>query len=118
MSKRDEQLFPDPAARVVWAGVCALDEASQHDVLRELGNRLAFPAERGAVNTRQVREARAIAALREAAEILGRSPSVNEYRHLRKTKHPSWPPDGSIRDWLSGGWERSTQASSPRGSPR
>lgn len=104
MSRRDEQLFPDPATRVVWAGACALDEASQHDLLRELGRRLAFPNERAPMNTREVREARAIAALREAAEELGRSPSVNEYRHLRKTAHPEWPPDGSIRDWLSGGW--------------
>jgi hypothetical protein len=101
MSRRDEQLFPDPAARVVWAGICALDEASQHDVLRELCERLAFPNERGPMNTREVRVARAIAALREAAEELGRSPS---YRHLRRTAHPDWPPDGSIRDWLSGGW--------------
>lgn len=104
MSRRDQQLFPEPSSRVVWAAICALDEASQHDLLRELGKRLAFPADRAPVNTRALREARAIAALREAADELGKSPSVNEYRHLRKTAFPQWPPDGSIRDWLCGGW--------------
>jgi hypothetical protein len=103
VSKRDKELFPEPAARVVYAGICALDEASQHDVLRELGKRLAYPKERGPLNTREVRVARAIAAVREAADILGRSPSVNEFRHLRTTSHLSWPPDGSIREWLCPG---------------
>jgi hypothetical protein len=36
--------------------------------------------------------------------VLGKSPSVNEYRYLRKTAFPQWPPDGSIRNWLAGGW--------------
>lgn len=104
MSQRDQQLFREPAARVVWAGICALDEASQHDVLRELGRRLAFPSERGPMNSHGVRVARAVAALREAASELGHSPSVSEFRKLRKTAHPEWPPDGSIRDWFASGW--------------
>jgi hypothetical protein len=89
---------------VVWAGICALEEASQHDVLQELGRRLAFPGERGPMNSHGVRQARAIAALREAAGELGRSPSVSQYRELRRTTHPDWPPDGSIRDWMACGW--------------
>lgn len=103
MNRRDEQLFPDPATRVVWAGIKALDEAAQHDLLEELGARLAFPAEREG-GPRAIKEARAIAALREAASMLGRSPAVSEYRKLRREHDNGWPPDGSVRRWLGGSW--------------
>ncbi|HET7591161.1 MAG TPA: hypothetical protein VFK14_13385 [Solirubrobacterales bacterium] len=33
-------LFKDPAAVPVWAGITALDEATQHEVLKELRVRL------------------------------------------------------------------------------
>lgn len=48
------------------------------------------------------RRARAVAALREAAQLLGHSPSIREYRELRQA-HPEyrWPPDGSVRRWMS-----------------
>jgi hypothetical protein len=38
-------------------------------------------------------------ALREAAEILGRSPSVSDYRPLQAERRElDWPPDGSLTE--------------------
>jgi HNH endonuclease len=88
---------------VVWAGICALSEASQHDVWKELGARLAFPAEREG-GPHAIKVAKAVAALREASNFLGRSPSVSEYRHLKREGDHDWPPDGSVRRWLGGSW--------------
>lgn len=97
---RGEQ-FADPSARAVWAALCALDPASQHDVLAELQERLGAPV----LASSDVRVRRAIAALREAAEILGRSPSVGDYRRLQAERRElDWPPDGSLRKWLGGSW--------------
>lgn len=97
---RGEQ-FADPSARAVWAALCALDPASQHDVLAELQERLGAPV----LASSDVRTRRAIAALREAAEILGRSPSVGDYRRLQAERRElDWPPDGSLRKWLGGSW--------------
>lgn len=79
------QLFRDPSAAVVWAGICALDEASQHDVLEQLRLRLAAPGTRKGEHNQK--RARAIAALRAAASRLGgRSPSVSEYRQMLKSE--------------------------------
>ena len=95
------ELFADPSARAVWAALCALDPASQHDVLAELQERLGAPA----LASSDVRMRRAIAALREAAEMLGRSPSVGDYRRLQAERRElDWPPDGSLRKWLGGSW--------------
>lgn len=97
-------LFGDPSATVVWAGICALDEATQHDVLRELQTRLSvFDTRKGDINQKR---ARAIAALRQAAQLLGgKSPSVNEYqRLLRENPALKWPADGTLRRWMGGGW--------------
>ena len=68
----------------------------------KLGRRLAIPQRD---TPQQSREAKAIAALREVASILGRSPSVREYRRLQQ-QHPAadWPAEASIRRWLGGGW--------------
>lgn len=96
--------FSDPSATVVWAGICALDEALHHEVLDALAERLAVPEERSSAHC--VRVARAVAARRDAAKALdGRSPSVAEYRKLRE-RNPEfgWPLDSSIRGWLGGGW--------------
>lgn len=99
--QRQRQLFSDSTAEVVWAAICALDEGLQHEVLRQLRERLAAADIRE--TPQQQRLARAIAALREAADKQGRSPSVGEYRRLR-VDHPEWPPDGSVRRWLGGSW--------------
>ncbi len=97
-------LFRDPSATVVWAGICALDEASQHDVLKELQMRLAvFDTRKGDLNQKR---ARAIAALRQAAQLLGgKSPSIKDYRRLaRENPALDWPADGTLRRWMGGGW--------------
>lgn len=55
------ELFRDPAAKVVWAEICALDEASQHDVLEALRVRLvALDSRSGEISHKR---ARAVAAL-------------------------------------------------------
>lgn len=88
--------FEDPAAKAVWAAICTLPEGAQHQVAEYLVERLALVEQRG--NAQEVRVARGVAALREAAQILGASPTVGQYRELRE-RHPErrWPPDGSIR---------------------
>lgn len=97
------QLFSDPAAEVVWAGICALEEGAQHQVLAELRQRLGVPSDRTGEPNRKV--ARGVAALRQASEILGRSPSVRAYRRLRAERPElELPPDGSVRSWLGGDW--------------
>jgi hypothetical protein len=62
------ELFADPAASVIWPAVTSLSEAAQHELLRELQLRLAVPRYRD--TPQRVREARAVAALREAFELL------------------------------------------------
>jgi len=92
--------FEDPAAEAVWAAICALSEGAQHEVCKKLIERLALVEQRP--TAQEVRVARAVAALREAADILGHSATVGQYRELRD-KHPEyrWPDDSSIRGWLS-----------------
>jgi hypothetical protein len=94
--------FADPVARAVWAAVLQLDGGQQHLILDELRARLSRlePA-----NSHETRVRHAIGCLRECAEILGRSPSVADYRRLR-AENPSfkWPPDSSLRTWLGGAW--------------
>jgi hypothetical protein len=63
------KLFSDPSAEVIWAGICALDEASQHEVLAELRRRLARAELRDGPT--DVRRADAIRGLRETAELNG-----------------------------------------------
>jgi hypothetical protein len=109
--------FTDPAARVVWPSVLACDKGGQHQILRALRECLAFPDERG--GPQAIREARAIAALAEAAEILEDEAaargepiplaevkvSEREYERLRD-EHPerNWPGSRSAARWLGGSW--------------
>lgn len=95
--------FEEQATEVVWAGICALDEAEQHLVLEALRERLGRSEARESPHA--VKVARAIAGLREVAGILGHSPSVTEYRIIRNERiELDLPPDGSVRRWLGGGW--------------
>ena len=94
--------FDDPGATVVWCAICALDEGLQHEVLEALRLRLAIPE--GRDTPRAVKIAACVGALREAREILGRSPSVEDFRRLRTDRHPEWPSDGTVRNVLGGGW--------------
>ena len=61
------ELFVDPGARAVWAAIIHMEEAIQHQLLAALRDRLSVPEAR--VNPDQARVARAVAALREAAEL-------------------------------------------------
>jgi hypothetical protein len=95
--------FKDQAAEVVWAAICTLEERAQHEVLAALGERLSFPDERATAH--EIRVARGVAALREAAALAGHSPSVPEYRRLRdENPERAWPDDSPIRQWLGGNW--------------
>lgn len=97
------ELFADPTAAVVWAAICALDEGAQHEVLRELRARLDDPTDRATKTARKI--ARGVAALRIAADELGRTPSVMAYRDLRRTRPElRLPADGTVRTWLGGDW--------------
>jgi hypothetical protein len=98
------RVFSDPAAEVVWAGVMALDVALQHEVLRELASTIAVaPSDRLTSVSKKIRSA--VAALHEAHDLLGRSPSVRDYIHLREQlPELDFPPESNIRSWLGGGW--------------
>ena len=96
--------FGDPIGDVVWAAVSALSPGDQQALyarLRDhLGDRLLTTSQASG------RVHRAIEGLRRAAELLGHSPSIKEYRRLRG-EHPDdrLPADSSVRSALgSGTW--------------
>lgn len=96
-------LFKDPAAVPVCAGITALDEAAQHEVLRELRVHLvAHDTRAGDISKKR---ARSIAALHHAARLLqGKSPTISEYRRLlRENPGFGWPTDGVVRRALGAG---------------
>ena len=96
------EIFTSPAAKAVWAAILALPHGEQHLVLSELRARLACVE---GVDSHETRVRFAIACLRDAAGILGRSPSVADYRELRALRpERRWPADGSLRTWLGGSW--------------
>jgi hypothetical protein len=101
--------FTDPTADIVWAAIQTLDEAAKHEVLAHLRDHLAVPDARQ--TDRQVQVAKAVAALREAAEILaarGDSDGLTSYRYeeLRREldRKGDWPPESSIRRYVAGTW--------------
>lgn len=95
--------FADPAAAAVFEAIKTLEPAAQHDLLDLLRTRLATAGFTGTTGP-LVRIDRAVAALREAAEILGCSPSVAEFERLRE-KHPEfgWPPEATLRRTIGNG---------------
>ncbi len=96
------ETFSDAAAKAVWAAIITLPEAEQHLVLSELRTRLACLE---GVTSHETRVRFALGCLRDAAELLGRSPSVGDYRELRERhRERRWPSDGSLRAWLGGTW--------------
>ena len=113
----ERELFSDPAAAVVWAGLMVLDVALQHEFLACLRDRLAVPGLVG--GTHAVRIQRLVAAVREAEGLLVAAagadpgfdptnpPALTEdaYTDIRKD-HPEygWPPASSMRNWVQGGW--------------
>jgi hypothetical protein len=95
------ELFTQPSARAVWAAICALDIALQWEVLRELQTRLAAPD-----LLPDARIARAVLALKEAADALGGSPLESEYEELRTNdyRQAGWPSAHTVRRVLAGTW--------------
>lgn len=93
------QRFDDLQLDMLWAAAEAVDVARQHEFLRELAGHLAANE---VCNAKQGVRA-AIAALRDAAEILGHAPTLYEYRRLH-TELPELKlvPDGTLRSWLGG----------------
>ena len=90
-------------SEIVWRAIEVLDVGCQFEILRELATNFAAS---GRVNHGSARNARAaVVALREAADVLGHSPSVKEYRSLRRElPELELPADGNVRRWLGGGW--------------
>lgn len=105
MSHRQrERRFDRVEIDIVWAAIGALDEALKHELLRELATELASRTDL-AGNGLGARIRQAIACLRDAADILGHSPSVKEYRLLQAQPELNLIPDGTLRNWLGGkGW--------------
>lgn len=91
--------FNHPEAEVIWAAVMTLDDAARHEVYEHLADHLVVGL--GRVRRHDERRKASVAALREANEILGHSPSVRDYRNLVE-EHPEygWPKDSAIRRWL------------------
>lgn len=97
-------MFGDDAAAVVWAGLMTLDVALQHLVLRELASLIAVALANNPRTPSQKIEA-AVAALHDAYDLLGYSPSVRAYSDLA-ARFPdlNLPPESNIRAWLGAGW--------------
>jgi hypothetical protein len=95
--------FADEHCDIVWAAIEVLDAGRQWVLLRELATQFALSADNPHARADQVRAG--VCALRDAAEIYGHSPSIAEYRALRRAlPELGLPPDGTIRRWLGGGW--------------
>lgn len=95
--------FAHPEADVVWAAIEALSEPQKHEVLRELASVVAIDEASPRTAAQKVRKG--VAALRQAFDLLGGSPSIQKYRQLCETlPELSLPADSSIRSWLGGGW--------------
>jgi hypothetical protein len=87
---------------ICYAAINVLDEALKHELLRELATELAAENAHPRNAAESVRAA--VAALRDAADVLGHSPSVREYRALRESlRELGLVPDATLRRWLGGG---------------
>jgi hypothetical protein len=88
---------------MVWAAIETLDPGLQHEVLRELATLHAASADNPRGLADKVRAA--VVALRQAADVLGHSPSIAEYRAVRDAQPElSLPAEPNVRRWLGGGW--------------
>lgn len=95
--------FEDPRSECVYAAIDTLDAGLQRELLRDLATIHALSLENPRTPADKVRAA--VNALRDAAEILGHSPSVKEYRTLcKELSELRLPPESSVRRWLGGGW--------------
>jgi Homing endonuclease associated repeat len=95
--------FKDVLCEVVWRAIEALDPGRQLLLLRELARQYALSSWNPRTRADQVRTG--VCALHDVTEIYGHSPSIAEYRQVRKAlPELDLPPDGNIRRWLGGGW--------------
>lgn len=90
---------------ICWAAIETLPIELQHELLRELASDVA--AARGRAQNPAGNVAAAVVCLRDAADILGHSPSLLEYRRLRdQLPELGLIPDGTIRRRLGPEWNR------------
>jgi len=96
--------FDHPEADVVWAAIEALSEPLKHEVLRELATAVAIDSASPRTPAQKVRKG--VAALRQAFDLLGHSPSVKDYRRICKLlPELDLPPESNVRTWLGSGWD-------------
>lgn len=89
--------FGDPQLDMVWAAWEVLDPGRQHALLREQATELAGKRTDNVADRFRV----AIAALRDAADLLGHAPNQSEYRQLReRAPELDLVADGNLRRWL------------------
>jgi len=104
-------LFANPAAAAVWAAIQHLPEKTKHALLEHLTAHLAIP-ELGRTK-QQIKEARAVVALREARELLADDEQLTPeaYERLRAAHvKREWSPESSVRRWFNGSWNDALRA--------
>src|SRR4051794_21533787 len=95
-SRRGRRRFTTREGEILWAAIETADEAEQHEVLRELATEFAARGITPGSTRGKVRQG--IGALHEAADILGRAPTISEYRRLRiELPELALPSDANIR---------------------
>jgi len=111
-NRRPYRRFESRETEMVWAAVEQLDIAAQHDLFETLTQEL-FVEPHLKAKAPSAREARAVLALREAAKLLGHSPSIKEFAEIGEV-HPEygWPHPSRVRAWLDR--TRGTRPSSER----
>jgi len=91
--------FSDPVLDAVWAAAQELEPGLLFELQHELAARLSMVDLPTSVT--KTKRLAAVKAIRSAAEVLGHSPSITEYRQLRADRPElQLPPDGSVRNWL------------------
>src|SRR4249919_3347885 len=101
MQKR--QRFHDSRCEMVLAAAMVLDAGEQLELLAAMASLF----DRSAADPRGDGDRVRLAAhaLRDVADVLGRSPSIALYEEVRQTlPELRLPPNGTIRRWLGGSW--------------
>lgn len=94
--------FPRIEQEIVWAAIQTLDIADKLTVLRELATEIAAQGVKRGNEYDKMRAA--VISLRDAADMLGKSPSQSEYRRLREQLPDlGLVADGTLRRWLGNG---------------
>ncbi len=107
--RKFDRLFDDKRLDILWAAWRTLTPAEKNVLLRELATEIAIDRSRQAPGGVPVRNAAdrvraAVAALHDAADAIGRAPSLAVYRRLEKgLPELQLEPDPNVRRWLGGG---------------